>query len=358
MIGTRGAGSYGGFETCLAEVAPRLGRLGHDVRVYARRSSPARHWRSEHATVVTLPSIPTKNLDTITHTALSAAHLGVRRVDAVLCFGVGNSPFAWFISKVLRIPVVLNVDGLDRQRRKWGRGARWYLHLAERLSVRACDVLVTDARTIETYYREHYGASSTFIPYGAPDGPVTGDGAVRSAGVEPGGYVLYVSRLEPENNAHVVIEAHARAGLDLPLVVVGGSAYDAAYEAALKASAGPGVVFTGFVFGDGYRELQSHAAVYTQCTEVGGTHPALVEAMGFGNVIIALDTPEHREVLGDAGRYYTNTDEFVAALKELAADPEQSARLGAAARARAAERYSWDAVAEAYQAAAARAAAC
>jgi glycosyltransferase involved in cell wall biosynthesis len=347
LIGTRGPGSYGGFETCVAEIAPRLAALGHDVIVYARKGF-AEGGPRDGTHVVVLRSIGTKNLDTITHTAVTTLHLARHRVDAVICFGVGNSPFAWLIRRVLRIPVVLNVDGLDRSRAKWGRFARWYLSVAERISVRAANELVTDALTIQRYYVDRYSRASTFIPYGAPAGPVTSTTALKQFGLEPGGYVLYVSRLEPENHPEVAIEAHRRSGVTLPLVVVGGSRYEPEFEQQLRDSAGPGVVFTGFVFGDGYVELQSHAALYLQCTEIGGTHPALVEAMGFGNAIVALDTPEHREVLGDAGHYYRSVEDLAAELMHLLGDPTAREELRAAASERARSTFSWDRDAAAY----------
>lgn len=333
----------------MAEVAPRLAALGHQVTVYARRSAaPGRRWEVPGVDVVVLPSVPTKHLDTITHSAICTAHVMRRRPDAVIVFGVGNSPFAWACRRLLRIPTVLNVDGLDRTRAKWGRFARWYLSVAERLSPAAADELVTDARTIEEYYTDRYGVPSHFIPYGAPHGPVTDTDELARHGLEAGAYVLYVSRLEPENHPEVAIEAHQRADVELPLVIVGGSAYDPAYEARLRRMAGPGVIFTGFVFGSGYAQLQSHAALYLQCTEVGGTHPALVEAMGYENAVAALDTPEHREVLGDAGVYYRGPDDLASIIADLATHPEARQQLAAKARARAQAHFSWDAVTAAY----------
>jgi glycosyltransferase involved in cell wall biosynthesis len=297
--------------------------------------------------VVTLPSLPTKSLDTVSHSAVTAAHLLARKVDCAIWFGVGNSPWAW-VTRRSGTPTVLNVDGLDRSRAKWGRVGRTYLHRAERWAVGASDVLVTDAQSIRRYYADEYGAESTFIPYGGPEGPVGSTAALERFSLEPGGYVLYVSRLEPENNAHVVIEAHQRSGVELPLVVVGGATYSGEYEQHLRDMAGERVRFTGFVFGLGYAELQSHARVYVQATEVGGTHPALVEAMGYRNAVVALDTPEHREVLGDAGLYYRDGSELAEILVDLVPDESRLAALGEAAVRRAREFYSWDAVAAAY----------
>lgn len=347
LLGTRGPGFYGGFETCVAEVAPRLAAQGHEVTVYARRWSQATTWRQPGVSVVSLPSVPTKNLDTITHSFLCTLHALLRRPEVVLVFGVGNSMWAWLLER-FGIRVVLNVDGLDRERRKWGGFARRFLHWSERLSPRAARVVVTDARHILDYYRQTYGRETSFITYGAPDGPVDTDETLAAVGLTPDKYVLYVSRLEPENNAHVAIEAYRASGLDIPLAIVGDSAYDSDYARRIKAEADDGVRTLGFVFGQGYRELQSHAAVYVQCTEVGGTHPALVEAMGFGNAIVALDTPEHREVLGDAGRYYRTTEELTEQVREIWGDPLLRVTLADAALTRARREYSWDAVARAY----------
>lgn len=347
-MGTRGPGFYGGFETCVAEVAPRLADRGHEVTVYARRWSPSRAWSHPGVTVAALPSIPTKHLDTITHTAVSTVHALLSRPDVVILFGVGNAVFGPVL-RLGRRAVVLNVDGLDWARAKWGGAARRYLQLAERLSPRAADVLVTDARSIERYYRDRYGVDSTYIPYGAPVGPVQATDELESRGLSPGGYVLYVSRLEPENNAEVAIEAHRMSGVELPLVIVGGAAYGGDYEARLRRLAGDDVRFLGFVFGPGYQQLQSHASVYLQCTEIGGTHPALVEAMGYSNCIIALDTAEHREVLGDAGLYYRSTEELADRLGQLVADPGWRERLAQAAATRARDHFSWDRVALAYE---------
>jgi glycosyltransferase involved in cell wall biosynthesis len=110
------------------------------------------------------------------------------------------------------------------------------------------------------------------------------------------------------------------------------------------------VTLAGYVFGDGYAELQSNALLYVQATEVGGTHPALVEAMGRGATIVANDVPEHREVLGDAGRYYARNDaaDLGRVLTALVADEPARTALGTAAAERAQARFSWDHVTDDY----------
>jgi glycosyltransferase involved in cell wall biosynthesis len=116
-------------------------------------------------------------------------------------------------------------------------------------------------------------------------------------------------------------------------------------------AAGPGVIFTGYQFGAAYQELQSNAYLYIQATEVGGTHPALVEAMAYGNAIVANDTPEHREVLGDAGWYYPKNDfeRLSQQLADLVCDSAALVRMGESAAQRAAASFSWEEVATQYE---------
>ena len=159
-----------------------------------------------------------------------------------------------------------------------------------------------------------------------------------------------MSRLEPENNAHVVIDAYTRVRGDLPLVIVGHAPYATAYIARLHATTDARVRFVGAIYGAGYRVLRSHAAAYIQATEVGGTHPALVEAMGAGNAILANDVPEHRETLGDAGRYYRGPERLAEELGLVLTDLPMADGMRAAARQRAASLYGWDAIADTYEA--------
>jgi glycosyltransferase involved in cell wall biosynthesis len=219
-------------------------------------------------------------------------------------------------------------------------------------------VLVSDAQVIARWYRERFGAPTIFIPYGTDAVQVAPGPTLARLGLEPGRYLLYVSRLEPENHADTVIDGYAAGGgLDgfgMPLVIVGDAPYASEYKTHLEALGArtPGVVFTGYIFGDGYAELQSNAHIYIQATGVGGTHPALVEAMGRGACIVANDVPEHREVLGSAGAYYRRNDatDLGRVLRELAADDDARSALGAAARARVQAEFSWDRVTDDYEA--------
>ncbi len=354
IMGTRGVpASYGGFETFAEELSAILAARGHDVTVYGRSHHVPRSLASHRgARVVVLPTIRTKFLDTVVHSFLSAGHGLGRGYDAVLMCNSANA-LACLIPRLAGQKVLLNVDGIEWQRRKWNAlGRLWYL-AGERLATFLPHRIVADAEVIRDYYRRRYGADSLVIPYGAPTTPAPGRAALDRLGLAPDGYLLYVARLEPENNAHVVVEAYRRLKTDKPLVVVGDAPYARDYIRKLKEAAGPGVVFTGFVFGDGYRELQSHCFAYVQATEVGGTHPALVEGLALAGAVVANDTPENREVAEGGALFYRRNDpaSLAAALGGLLADPGKREPLRRRARGIVREKYSWERVADLYEAA-------
>jgi glycosyltransferase involved in cell wall biosynthesis len=357
VLGTRGIpAAYGGFETLAEELSARLAARGHDVTVYARShgvGSIVPAWRG--ARVVHVPTLRTKYLDTVVHAALSGLHAAAQGFDAVLvCNGV-NALFCR-LPRLLGAPtrILLNVDGLERNRRKWNALGKLAYALSERLSCALPDAVVTDARTIQAYYLAAYGTESVFIPYGSDLPPPASRGALDRLGLEPGGYVLYVSRFEPENNPDAVVRAFRRVPGRTKLVLLGAAPYADDLLARIRAEAAgdPRVLLPGALYGEAYRELLAHAALYVHATEVGGTHPALLEAMGYGRPLVVHDTPENRETAGEAALYVdARRDEaLAAAVTALLGDPEARQRSSRAALERARSRYLWDAVTDAYEA--------
>src|SRR5581483_3813025 len=187
----------------------------------------------------------------------------------------GANAIFTLLPRLFGMPVALNVDGLERKRKKWNRLAKsWYL-LSEWLATFCPTVVVTDARTIQDYYLERYGKRSTFIPYGAEIGKVSGMDTLRRLGLDPDRYFLYVSRLEPENHALEVREAFERVATNYRLALIGDAPYAEDYIRRVRDTQDWRVVMPGAIYGDGYRELGSHCFAYIHATEVGGTHPAL-----------------------------------------------------------------------------------
>ena len=204
LVGTRGIpANYGGFETFAEELSTRLAARGHEVTVYCREANPQTRYRGVRLQY--LATIRHKYFDTMAHTLVSTLHLLARRLfggacDVALYCNGANAIFTpW--PRMLGVPVALNVDGIERKRQKWNRLARGWYRLSEWLSTFCPTVVVTDARTIQDYYKSRYGKESVFIPYGAEVGPVGGRAVLSKLGLETGRYFLYVSRMEPENQA-------------------------------------------------------------------------------------------------------------------------------------------------------------
>ncbi len=354
ILGTRGIPArYGGFETLAEELSARLAARGHDVTVYTRSryAEPGlREWRG--AKVRVLPTIPTKYLDTVAHGFLSGLDAAFERFDAVLVCNAINA-LSCFLPRVSgSTRIVLNVDGLERHRRKWNAVGQLAYRISEKLSTIVPDAVVSDARVIRDYYRERYGFESHFIPYGGDLPEPAGRDTLERLGLAAEAYVLYVSRLEPENNADAVVRAYRDVPGEMPLVVVGDAPYAADYIARVRAEADPRVRFPGAIYGEGYRQLLAHAAVYVHATEVGGTHPALVEALGYGRVVAYNATPENEEVAGGVGVPFDarQPGTLSQVLATLLNDPASASVWKERAKARVNERYRWEDVVSRYEA--------
>ena len=351
ILGTRGVpANYGGFETFAEHLSTRLVARGHDVTVYCRAHyvSP-RQIEFQGVRLKVLPTIRHKYFDTVIHTFLSALHAVPQRYDAALICNAANAPFA-SILRAGGTPVALNVDGLEHKRKKWNWIARKYYLMAERLATILPTETVTDAKVIQDYYLAQHRAESTMIAYGAEVERKV-DASVRRWRVEPNRYVLYVSRLEPENNAHLVVEAFKRVRTGHKLLIIGDAPYARDYINDLKARArrDKRIVFTGFVFGRDYRTLQQNAYCYVHATEVGGTHPALLEAMGFGNCVLTLAAPENIEAIGDAGIAYADETDLAEKLQRVLRDGSLVHAYRNRAQARVKEFYDWDYVVDQYE---------
>ena len=355
FLGSRGIpANYSGFETCAEQLGQCLVKRGYEVTVYCR-SHYVHYAGNEYKgmRLVKLPSIPNKYLDTIVHTTLSSFHALFQQYDIGLYFIVGNSPVTW-IPRLAGAKTILNVDGLDWKREKWPAFAKKYIRFAEYLATKLPNLYLTDSQVVQAYYQDRFNSKPPYIPYGSEVDILPAGETLAQYGLEPGQYILFVGRLVPENCAHHLVEAFRGLDTDMKCVIVGDSAYSQEYIASLKASAegDPRVIFTGYVFGKGYHELGSNAHIFVETSGVGGTHPALVEAMAFGNCVVVYDTPENLETIGEAGLAYdgrTGADSLRQILSDLLAHPEKVQTYKQLAQQRAQARYTWEAVTDAYE---------
>jgi glycosyltransferase involved in cell wall biosynthesis len=355
MLGTRGIpAAYSGFETCVEELGSRLVERGHHVTVYCRSHHiklTDRYYRGIR--LVRLPTVQNKFLDTIVHSFLSSLHASPRDFDIALFFIAGNSLVS-FIPRLAGKKVVLNVDGLDWKRQKWNDLAKRYIRFAEYLATVFPHEIVTDSRVVQAYYEDQYGKASTYIAYGGDIEPSPPGRYIRQYGLQSRKYVLFVGRLVPENCPHHLVEAFQTLPTNpgFKCVIVGDAPYAERYIASLKNINNPDIIFTGYLFGEGYRELASNAYLFVETSEVGGTHPALLEAMALGNCVIVNDTMENLETIGDAGFSYRGAEGAKSlgdVLEQLLQSPGLVEEHGHKARSRVREFYSWDKVTDDYE---------
>jgi glycosyltransferase involved in cell wall biosynthesis len=247
ILGTRGIPArYGGFETFAEELSTRLASRGHRVTVYCRERLSGLSYRG--VSLVYLPTWRHKYFDTIVHTFLSTLHLLFHRADVALYCNAANAIFTLW-PRLFGTPAALNVDGLEWKRKKWNKLARsWYL-ISERLATFCPNVVVTDARKIAEYYLERYGKTSEFIPYGAELGPVESDRVLVRLGLEHRGYFLYVSRMEPENNALLVRQEFEKVAASQKLALIGDAPYATEYIKRVRDTADPRVIMPGAIYG-------------------------------------------------------------------------------------------------------------
>jgi glycosyltransferase involved in cell wall biosynthesis len=348
ILGTRGIpANYGGFETFAEELSTRLAHRGHQVTVYCREKHPFDEYRGVR--LVYLPTIRHKYLDTLAHTFLSTLHLLLHRPEVALYCNAANALFT-ILPRMAWVPVALNVDGIERKRRKWNALARGWYWVSEYLSTILPSRFVTDAEVIRAYYKSQYNKNSLFIPYGSDPECVETRAELERLGLRAFEYFLYVSRMEPENCALEVRESFEGAATTMKLVLVGDAPHAEEYKARVRDTEDPRVVIPGAIFGTGYRELGSWCFAYIHATEVGGTHPALIEAMGRGNLVLYFENAENTEVCGDAGLHYRDKAGLTARINQVLAMTESERNvLRAKAAARARERYDWEAVTTQYE---------
>ncbi len=350
ILGTRGIPAcYGGFETCAEELSTRLVQRGHNVAVYCRRAyyqSPKLSHRGVR--LVHLLCLKRKGLETLSHVFLSILH-ALRRADVLLIFNVASSPIC-ILARIIGVPVALNVDGLEWKRRKWGRLARLYYLWAAYLAKIGADVLITDSREMQRIYSEKFNAPSVYIPYGAEIGESRRPELLKRYGLEPVSYILTVTRLEPENNTDLIVKACTELDIGMKLVVVGGVRHQSLYSNRLFANESSKVCFLGPIYDkEILRELWTNCYLYFHGNEAGGTNPALLQAMAYGNCVIAIDVTFNKEVLGGTGFLAPKDVEVLKGQICLLIDrPEIVREFGEKAKQRVKTAYDWEHVCDEY----------
>jgi glycosyltransferase involved in cell wall biosynthesis len=353
LFGARGIPhTYSGTETFFGELAPRLAARGHEVIVYCRsglfREKPNSY---RGVRLIYLPSIETKNLGTFTHTLACVGDVLFRGVDVMLVANVANALLC-AVPRLAGNKVALNVDGVEWERSKWGPIGRRYFHWNARLAGKICsDGIITDAVEMQRIYLEQFGTRSVCIAYGANIETSTNPEAVRQYGLEPFGYYLIASRLVPENSADLIVRAFERFRSDRILAIAGDANYRSSFVDALRRTQDRRVRFLGHVSDSEHvKELHCNCYGYIHGHSVGGTNPALLKALGYGNLVLALDTPFNRQVMERHGILFKNdADDLASKLQFVDDQPQVAERYRRQATQRILEEYTWDHITDQYE---------
>lgn len=352
IMGTRGYPSYyGGFETAVRWLAPYLADRGWDVTVYNRPGETATADSTRHPAVKTVETagLRSKRLSTLSYGWTSALHAARNPPDVAIVMNVANGYFLRMLQR-RGTAVLVNVDGIEWEREKWGWFARLIFRGGARQTAKHADELAVDAIAIGERWEQTYGRRGTFIPYGGviPQGDLP-----LEPGLRTGGYALYVARFVPENSFAQFFEAARAVSANHQVVIVGSGSTSFNDAAAALASAEPNVRWLGHISDDErLHGLWQHAGVYFHGHSVGGTNPALVQAMACGAPIVARDTVFNREVLGADGTFVAaEATDIAAALTSVLSNTATQQKLRADSRARAQAHYSWDSVCAQYESA-------
>ena len=350
ILGHRGIpNAYGGFETLAENLAEKLIDLGAETTIYCRshyfENKPNTY---KGAKLVYLPAINKQSLETILHTFISVIHLVfTNTADTVLIVNVGNAPMA-LLARLFGKKVILCVDGLDWERKKWGKLAKIYLKACSHLAKYSANEIVTDATSVSEFYESKRGVNSTLIPYGT-DIENINDKNPGIKNLKTKEYFIYVARFEPENNPLKVVQDYVISGVKMPLVMIGDNRYNKEYVDEIKEAANSNVLFLGYVFGKKYKTLLKNSLAYIRSAEVGGASPAVIEAMGKDVCVVANDREENKEIIGDSGFMYDlNSLELAQVFKEIEKNPEIAIAKGKKAGARAMLKFNWDKIAYEY----------
>lgn len=351
IIGTRGYPSfYGGFETAVRKIAPFLADSGWDVTVYGRPGTTRTDSPGIDPRVVSTITrgLESKALSTLSFGLTASLDAAKNRPDAALVMNVANG--YWLpLLRARGIPTVVNVDGIEWERAKWGRAARAVFRGGAVITAKSASTLVYDSDEIAKRWVDRYHRTGDVIAYGGEP--------VEELPLEPGlrhrEYVLMVARFVPENSVGEFFEAARVVAEKYDVVLVGSAGYGGALDAEAQklADYSPRVHWLGHVADDARLfSLWQHAGAYFHGHSVGGTNPALVQAMACGAPTVARETVYNREVLGEAG-VFTAVDpgQIANAVMRLMADPVLQQSLSLLAKRRAAEYYTWQSICGKYE---------
>src|SRR5579859_3889971 len=347
FIGGRGVISkYSGIESYYEEVGKRLAEKGQEVTVYCRNYFTPDVRAHNGMRLVRLPTIRSKHLETLVHTALSTLHALTQRYDIVHYHALGPALFS-FLPRLVGTKTAVTVQGLDWQRRKWGWLAAAVLRIGERASVCFPNMTMVVSRELKERYREIHGIRAQYVPNGGVLRERRESRKILEWELVPGKYILFLGRFSPEKGCHLLVEAFEHLDTEVKLVMAGAASYCDDYSRRLREHASEKIRMLEWVSGETLEELLTNAMIFVLPSDLEGLSLALLDAIGAGLCALTSDVPENREVVEGAGFTFQrgNAEDLADRLKFLIANPAIREAAGKAARQRIAGEYQWDKIA-------------
>ncbi|MCU1524555.1 MAG: glycosyltransferase family 1 protein [Microbacteriaceae bacterium] len=353
ILGTHGVpAAYGGFETAAENVGLFLRDQGWRVIVYCQVAGrgPITEDTWNGLERVNIPVEREGWLGTSQFDFRSILHASRSR-DVCLTFGYNTAVFNT-VQRIKGIPNVINMDGIEWSRARWGRMKQGILWVNERIACWVGNDLIADHPVIEEYLATRARRSKlTTITYGANAVNSASTDPVTSRGLEPGAYLTLICRPIPENSILELVRGFSAVRRGHTLAILGDYTPETDdYHRAVVDAASDEVVFLGAIYDpDEVAALRFHSSGYLHGHTVGGTNPSLVEAMAAGNAVLAHDNAYNRWVADAGALYFETADDASARIGEIIGDSALRRRLGAASRKRHAEEFTWEHVAGQYQ---------
>jgi len=339
--------SYGGFETLVENIIGENASEGIEYTVYCSSKSYAERIDTYKGAKLRYVSLNANGAQSTLYDIVSMCKTS-NKYDVALVLGVSGCIFLpifrlWFKNKL-----IVNIDGLEHRREKWGKFAKWFLLKSEAVAVKYADVIIADNKGIQDYVKETYHKESVLIAYGGEH--VTRDvseqkqqDVLKQYGVEIGKYAISVCRIEPENNCHVILDAFSK--IDKKLIYIGNwERSEYGKDLKEKYSGYPNINIHGPEYElDTLYALRSNAELYIHGHSAGGTNPSLVEAMFFGKPILAFDVVYNRATTDEQAYYFKDANELKQLLSKQDLNGEAMNRI-------AQEKYTWRKIASQYEA--------
>jgi hypothetical protein len=205
IMGIRGVpAAHGGFETFAAQLAPYLVERGWKVTVYCEEPTPTAPYESEWRGVrrVHIGYGPDSALNSIKFDWACIRHALAEkeRPPLVLTLGYNTAVFGLRL-RAAGITHVINMDGIEWARSKWGPIAKAWLYLNDWSGCLGASHLLADHPEIARHLETRVAADRiSTIPYGTD----LVDGAdpmpLAALGLEPRRFITLIARPEPENS--------------------------------------------------------------------------------------------------------------------------------------------------------------